>query len=180
MRWRRGGRRERGLRAAALLFCACQKPVEPPERPMPALQLHGVEMSSFRGSEQVASGTAAQLAYERSTADVTGSNARLVMLHTASNGAPPTATLTAPTVTGNLTTRSVNGAGGVQMDAANGTHATTARAHFDALRMTASGSDPVQVRAPRYSLDAVGFSLDLRTEEYTFFGPAKSSVGGLK
>jgi hypothetical protein len=160
-----------------LLLGGCQKLAETPEVSPPEVELHVVRMQSFQGINRVAQGTAQDMSYVRSAADVNARGADVVLMRHTGTGTEPTR-LTAPKVVGNLITHGVDAMGGVSMASGNGTRVKTPSAHFDSARQRATGQEPVDVTTRQYSLSAVGFELNLRDDTFHFDKAVDAHLGG--
>ena len=152
---------------------ACSNPPLPDESLPPEVVLTGARLRSFRESESVATGRAAQVTYQRSSADLTASE--VLLRFPPRQGVPggPSPALgvvevRAPMVVGNRITQQADGRDGVLVRTGSGLVGRTERAHFDGVSMIANGNDPVTVDGPRYRLNADAFSLKLNIEEFHF------------
>jgi hypothetical protein len=149
--------------------------------PPPQITLTGARLQSFRGSVLVATGRAAQVTYQRTNADMTGSE---VLLRFPSQSKPAgmfsNLEVRAPEMTGNLTAKQADGFGGVEVKSSGGLVGRTDRAHFDGVAMTANGKDFVQADGPGYALTATGFLIRLKEEASDFGNPVWSRLGGGK
>lgn len=152
------------------------------EESAPEVTLHEVATLSYQGSKVSARSFAERVEYQRN-GDFRASRVR-VLLPTVDGGPgledEPSARmeLKAPWARGNVSSRQVDGFGGVTVRAASGLTGHTERAHVDGLLRTAHGNDPVRLDGPTYWMTAQGFSLGLDNEEFDFSGPVESSVGG--
>jgi hypothetical protein len=140
-------------------------------------------MRAYRGNALAAVGQAKLLIYERSSSNAELEQSVLRLPPRPVQGAGHYSNLgaveiIAPKAEGNLNAQKLDAYGGVQARAASGMIARTDRAQFDGVAFLTSGNGPIQVRAPNYALDAVGFALRSREEEFDFGGPLRSGVKG--
>jgi len=159
------------LSFAALADCS-SAPIGDEALP-PEVILTGARLRSFRGSESVATGRAAQVTYQRVSADLTASEVllRFPPRQGVPGGPSPALGLVevrAPMVVGNRITQQADGSDGVLVRTGSGLIGRTERAHFDGASMIATGNDPVTVDGPRYRLNADAFTLKLNIEEFHF------------
>jgi len=159
----------------ALCFAAgaCSNPPITDESLPPEVILTGARLRSFRGNESVATGRAAQVTYQRASADLTASEVllRFPPRQDVPGGPSPAlgvVEVRAPMVVGNRITQQADGRDGVLVRTGSGLVGRTERAHFDGAAMIATGNDPVTVDGPRYRLNADAFSLMLNIEEFHF------------
>ena len=170
-----------------LLLCgiagaACQ--VAPPqdENLRPEVILTGARLQSYKGSERVATGRAAQVTYQRESADLFASE---VLLRFPSRKDEPrgpgpamgAVEVRAPVVVGNRLTRQADGKNGVIVRTGNGMIGRTESAHFEGTTMIATGKEAVSVDGPKYTLKAVGFILHLNEANYQFLNQVISRMG---
>ncbi len=169
-----------GLLLALGTLSACPKPPTSDESLPPEVILSGARLRSFRGSELAATGRAAQVTYQRTTADLTASEVLLRFPPRQSGGPSPAlgvVEVRAPAVVGNRLTQQADGRDGVWVRTGSGLVGRTDRAHFDGVSMIATGNDPVTVDGPRYRVNADAFSLKLNAEEYSFMQKVSSRLG---
>lgn len=141
----------------------------------PQATLHGVRMRVFRGDELSMLGRAARLSFNRSTREVTAEEA-LLQFHPRSRPVE----LRAPELRGNLDTRGADLSGGVRLKDTAGLTGETASAHLDISAMIATGTQPVKLRGPGYSVQAGGFQLDFDEETFDFQGDVATELKGPK
>src|SRR5713226_9362330 len=116
------------MRRVALLLAfgtlsACPKPPTSDESLPPEVILSGARLRSFRGSELAATGRAAQVTYQRTTADLTASEVLLRFPPRQSGGPSPALGLVevrAPAVVGNRLTQQADGRDGVWVRTGSG------------------------------------------------------------
>lgn len=167
------GRLRLRLAPLLLLALACSAP-PPDEGPAPPeVTLRAVELRSYHGSTLSAVGHAAEMSYERASADVLAKRGQLQVFRNEAlrpPGAPPPATLIdAQNARGNLLSRGIDTWGGVRVRTPTGLDARTERAHLDSLTLRSSGDTPVTVQGSHgYWLQADGFEMSLREEVYEF------------
>lgn|GEM_PF-3882402 len=162
-----------------LLGCTPRRSEEATPRPMATLS--GIRMRYFQGSELAASGSAAEVTYERSVGDFVASDVvlRFPSRREAPNSPGPAVRgmeLRAPTVTGNLLHKQAEGSRGVVLRTGSGIVARTERAHLDGMSMKANGKDPVWVETPTQLLTAGGFQAQIGEEDFEFEPPVQSRV----
>lgn len=146
----------------------------------PEVILTGARLRSFRGSELAATGRAAQVTYQRTSADLTASEVLLRFPPRQGGGPSPALGIVevrAPVVVGNRLTQRADGRDGVWVRTGSGLVGRTDRAHFDGGTMTANGNDPVTVDGPRYRVNADAFLLKLNAEEFSFMHKVSSRLG---
>jgi lipopolysaccharide export system protein LptC len=141
-------------------------------------------LASYRNNQLVAVGRAQRLAYERSSsnADV---EMPLIRLPSRSRLGGQFAELggveiRAPRAEGNLASQKLEAFGGVLLRTGSGVTARTERALYDGQALVTSGEGAVEVRGPVYALNAVGFTLRSRDEDFTFGGPLQSGLGKVR
>lgn len=149
--------------------------------PPPMATLSGIRMQYFQGGELAASGSAAQVTYERLVGDLVASDVvlRFPSRREQPNSPGPAARgmeLRAPTVTGNLVRKQAEGSRGVVLQTGSGIVARTERVHLDGISMKASGKDPVSVEMPTRLLTAGGFQAQIGEEDFEFEPPVQSRV----
>jgi lipopolysaccharide export system protein LptC len=159
----------------------CSNPTLTDESFPPEVILTGARLRSFRGSESVATGRAAQVTYQRSSADLTASEVllRFPPRQEVPGGPSPAlgvVEVRAPVVVGNRLTKQADGRDGVLVRTGSGLVGRTERAHFDGVSMIATGNDPVTVDGPRYRLRADAFTLKLNIEEFEFMRNVSSQL----
>jgi hypothetical protein len=173
----------RPVALAALVAVAASCAVPPPETKMaPEVTLHGVKLRNFHNSTLSAVGSATEMTYERSTADVHSTHVTLDVFQLepppAKGVQPPATHLEAEETLGNLLTRGVDATGGVTARLPTGLFGRTSRAFFDSPQMRATGSSKVTVQGPEdFWLRADGFDLHLRTDVYEFIHPQTRTRG---
>jgi lipopolysaccharide export system protein LptC len=175
-----GPMRRAGLLLAFGTLSACPKLPTSDESLPPEVILSGARLRSFRGSELAATGRAAQVTYQRTNADLTASEVLLRFPPRQSGGPSPALGIVevrAPAVVGNRLTQQADGRDGVWVRTGSGLVGRTERAHFDGMKMIATGNDPVTVDGPRYRVNADAFSLKLNVEEYSFMRKVSSRLG---
>ena len=173
------------LLAAASCWVACLPTPAPLNEgpPAPQVTLQGVRWTHFRGGELIASGTAGELTYQNSTSEFVASQAALrIPSRPGSPGSAPSGALDlfAPTARGALSTRQVDGEGGVTLKTASGLVGKTPRAHFDGVSSSASGPDAVALEGDGYRLSSRGFTLDFPSERFSFQGGVTSRFEGAR
>jgi lipopolysaccharide export system protein LptC len=172
--------RSAGFLLAFGVLSACSKPPASDESLPPEVILTGARLRSFRGNEVAATGRAAQVTYQRISADLTASE--VLLRFPPRQGAGPSPALgvvevRAPAVVGNRLTQQADGRDGVWVRTGSGMVGQTDRAHFDGVTMIATGNDPVTVDGPRYRVNASAFSLKLNAEEFSFMNKVSSRLG---
>jgi lipopolysaccharide export system protein LptC len=149
----------------------------------PEVTLHEVKLRNFHNSTLSAVGSAKEMTYERSTADVHSTGVTLDVFQqdapAQKGGARPPAThLTAAETVGNLLTKGIDATGGVTAKLPTGLSGKTSHAFFDSPEMRATGSTPVTVDGPDgFWLRADGFDLHLRSDVYEFVHPETRTRG---
>lgn len=169
-----------GFLLALGMLGACPKPPVSDESLPPEVILTGARLRSFRGTELVATGRAAQVTYQRTSADLTASEVLLRFPPRQGGGPSPAlgvVEVRAPAVVGNRLTQQADGRDGVWVRTGSGLVGQTDRAHFDGVTMIATGNDPVTVDGPRYRVNASAFSLRLNVEEFSFMNKVSSRLG---
>lgn len=166
------------LTAALGMLLGCSKPKPPGPTPPPELTLHGVTLSTFRGSQKIAVGRASTLTYERTSGDSVASGARLDFTPAGAPARSRPFRLDADQIQGNALERVADAQGHVTLHGEKGLSGVTPRAHFDGPLKLAEGHDPVQLRGPGYGADAAGFTVLLDRDDFTLQGPVKSWFGG--
>lgn len=172
----------RALATLAALVAGCSVSAPADTAMPPEVTLHDVRLRSFRGSTLSAVGSARQMTYERSTADVRAPDVELDVYRLdpppPPGQRPPTTRLKAGQALGNLLTRGVDASGGVTVHTPSGLTGWTARGYFDTPVMRASGSTPVRIEGlDGFWLVGDGFQLDLRGEVYDFDHPVTHTRG---
>lgn len=166
------------LTGALGMLLGCSQPKPPGTTPPPELTLHGVTLSTFRGSQRVAVGRADSLTYERTSGDSVATVARLDFVPAGGPSHARPFRLEAKRIQGNTLEQVADAEGDVTLHGDKGLTGVTSRAHFDGPRRIAEGQDPVQLRGRGYGSDAGGFTVFLDTEDFTLLAPVKSWVGG--
>lgn len=167
--------------ALAALAVACAVP--PPETKMaPEVTLHEVKLRNFHNSTLSAVGSAKEMTYERSTADVHSTRVTLDVFQldtpTPKGLQPPATHLAAAETVGNLLTKGIDATGGVTARLPTGLSGRTSHAFFDSPEMRATGASPVTVDGPEgFWLKAYGFDLHLRADAYEFIHPETRTRG---
>ncbi|HXN42251.1 MAG TPA: hypothetical protein VN918_10710 [Myxococcaceae bacterium] len=167
---------------AALAWTGCFPRRAPDEAtPPPLATLTGIRLEYFRGSELAALGHAAEIAYERTTGELT---ARQVVVQITSRDEPGSLRpavggmeLSAPWVAGNLFRKQAEGSRGVVIRTGAGIVAHTAKARIDGEKMRAWGTDPIRVDGPGYTVSADSFQSSLTEDAFEFGGRVKSQFG---
>lgn len=164
--------------AAILALGGCAAPTAPETgRAAPELVLQGVGFKFFRGSQLTTVGMARAASFRTDTGDASAEKTRTVFLRAGEQEA----VLLAGQMAGNVHTRQADAKGGVRILDAEGTVATTARAHLDGETHRASGSAPVEVTGKSFRSQASGFSLDLvGSRTLVFEGPVASQLDDLR
>lgn len=130
---------------------AASKPVDAPD-----LTLARVAFARLSEGRVVARGTASSLEYRRQGGALAASDGRVTLepdsgTRLASFG---TLHLTAPRIEGDITGKRGTGQGGVELQAAHGDHARTARVAYDGS--TLRSDDPVDASGPGYTVHGQG------------------------
>jgi lipopolysaccharide export system protein LptC len=143
--------------------------------------LTGIRLEYFRGGDLAALGRAAEVTYERTTGELT---ARQVVVQITSRDEPGSLRpavggmeLSAPWMVGNLFHKQAEGSRGVLIRTGAGIVAQTEKARIDGEKMRASGTDPIQVEGPGYTLSADSFQSSLTEDTFEFGGRVKSQFG---
>lgn len=171
------------MRTCALSFLlvalgAC--PAEPGAAPAgggPELELSGVGLRFFRGSELRAVGRSRTAALERESGDLKAQEIRLQLLPTASRGEVD---MSAAAGAGNIRTQEADFWGAVRVKQAGGPEGATERAHLFGREQRAAGAAPVDLRGESYRVHAEGgFSMALTDPgKLDLSGPTLTRVEG--
>lgn len=165
------------LALLALAGCLPSRPppdaAAPPSRPQATL--HGVRMRVFRGDDVALLGRAARLSFHRGTREVSAEEA-LLTFHPSARPME----LRAPQLHGNLDARGADLSGGVRLRGMGGLTGETPSAHVDMSAQTATGEEPVKLRAPGYAVQASGFRMDFQEETFDFDGDVATDLRGAK
>jgi LPS export ABC transporter protein LptC len=165
--------------ALAVMGMGCQKPqAVGPHAPVPELTLTGVTLHSFKGSSQVAVGTAKTLTFERSSGDSLATKATVELVPKGSPPGQKPYRLTADQMSGNTAARIADAVGNVTLHGDRGLKGVTRSAHYDGNTAVASGTDPLTLTGRRFVTRADGFTANLATDELLLEGDVQSRLGG--
>ncbi len=167
---------------AILAWTGCFPRRAPDEAtPPPMATLTGIRLEYFRGGDLAALGRAAEVTYERTTGELTS---RQVTVQITSRDEPGSLRpavggmeLSASWMVGNLFRKRAEGSRGVVIKTGAGIVAHTERARIDGEKMRASGTDPIRIEGPGYTVTANSFQSSLTEDAFEFVGGVKSQFG---
>jgi len=160
---------------STLALVGCSAPARQESgRSAPELVLQGVGFKFYRGSQLTTVGMARNASFRTDTGAASAEKTRTVFLRSGAEEA----VLLAGRMEGDVHTRQADAEGGVRILDAEGTVASTPRAHLDGASRRASGRDPVEVTGKSFrSRAASGFSIDLSgSRKMVFEGPIASRL----
>jgi hypothetical protein len=145
-----------------LLSALAACPAEPPPAAAgvgPELELEGVGLRFFRGSELRAVGRSRTAAMERESGELKAEEIRLRLLPTASR---QEVAMSAASGAGNIRSQEAEFWGAVRVKQAGGPEGATERAHLFGREHRATGTQPVELAGEGYRVHAEGgFSMEL-------------------